>query len=116
MYGERLALYRRAFASTPPRGSGRGPPSPAAIGRAAQGWIGAPGCCGRVAARLVAGLGPLAAGLFAQRLGVLDPLQDIAPFAFLGGALLVTVALGWLGLRRGIPSKAAYRARPARAL
>jgi len=47
------------------------------------------------------------AGLVLGRLGVLHPLQHIGPFAFLAGALLATVGLGWLGLRAGVPPKEA---------
>ncbi len=48
-------------------------------------------------------LGAIVLGLLLRSAGLLDPLQGIGPFAFLGVALLATVALGWLGLRTGVP-------------
>ena len=52
---------------------------------------------------VVAILGAVAVALALRNLGLLDPLQQIPPFTFLGLACLVTLASGWLGLRGGVP-------------
>jgi uncharacterized protein (TIGR04222 family) len=53
---------------------------------------------------IVTVLGAVAAGLALRNLGLLDPLQAIPPFTFLGSALLITAVSGWFGLRGGVPS------------
>ena len=108
MYEATEVAYRAAFAFTPPPVTWPRADQPLARQAvAAPGWT-VPWAL-REGARLGAAAVLLAVlvGVVLQRLGVLHPLQHIGPFAFLGGALLATVALGWLGLRAGIPPKEA---------
>ena len=55
----------------------------------------------RLAIALV--LGAILAGVALRNLGLLDALQRIPPGAFLSVVLLVTIALGWIGLRGVVP-------------
>ena len=111
MYRETLAAYRRAFGVEAPSTTWPRPGRPV-DGLVAPRWaippMLQPGH--RLAAAAV--LGAIAAALLLRGLGLLDPLQAIGPFAFLGLALLATVALGWLGLRSdGVSSRPAARDR-----
>ena len=111
MYRETLAAYRRAFGVEAPSTTWPRPGRP--VERlAALRWAIPPmlEAGHRLAAAAV--LGAIAAALLLRGLGLLDPLQAIGPFAFLGLALLATVALGWLGLRSdGVSSRPAARDR-----
>ena len=104
MYRETLAAYRQAFGFRAPPvlwpQPGR-PAAPQAV--AAPGWTVPrelrPGHRLAVATVLLA----IALGSLLLHVGLLDPLQTVGPGTFLGLALLATVALGWLGLRAGVP-------------
>ena len=107
MYRETLAAYRQAFGVEAPSTTWPRPGRPME-GLAAPRWaippMLQPGH--RLAAAAV--LGAIAAALLLRGLGLLDPLQAIGPFAFLGLALLATVALARLGLRSdGVSSRLA---------
>ena len=105
MYRDTLAAYRAAF------GFGAPPVIWPAPGRSAEAQGGHPPSWTvpfelqpghRLA--IVALLGAIAAALALRNLGLLDALQAIPPLRFLGVALLVTIASGWLGLRAGVTS------------
>lgn len=104
MYRETLAAYRRAFGFGAPPVLWPQPGRPAAP-RAAPVPVWTvplelrPGRRLAVATVLLA----IALGSLLLHVGLLDPLQSIGPGTFLGLALLATVALGWLGLRAGVP-------------
>ena len=105
MYRETLALYRQAFGVDAPSLVWPRSARAVAAGNAdAAGWavpeLLQPGRRLGIVTVLVA----LAVGLFARNVGLLDALQEIPPITFLAAALLITVALGWLGLRRANPS------------
>jgi uncharacterized protein (TIGR04222 family) len=105
MYRETLGLYRQAFGTDAPSLVWpRSARAPTAGNADAAGWtvpeLLQPGS--RLG--IVTVLAALAVGLFARNVGLLDALQEIPPVGFLPAALLITVALGWLGLRRANPS------------
>jgi uncharacterized protein (TIGR04222 family) len=104
MYAATLEAYRAAFGFTAPPVIWPRPGQPLARQAATvPGWT-VPGPLRRHrrlghAALLLAGV----AGVLLDRVGLLHPLQGIGPVQFLAGALIITLALGWLGLRSGVP-------------
>jgi uncharacterized protein (TIGR04222 family) len=100
MYRETLAAYRQAFgASAPPvvwikPGKPLGPRVPVQARWTVPSEL-------RRGHRLaiVAVLLAIAGGLLLRNAGLMDALQAMPPFTFLGLALLATVVLGWRGLR-----------------
>jgi uncharacterized protein (TIGR04222 family) len=104
MYRETLAAYRRAFGFGAPPVLWPQPGRPVAPQAApAPVWTVPLGL--RPGHRLAAAtvLLAVALGALLLQVGMLDPLQSVGPGAFLGLALLATVALGWRGLRAGVP-------------
>ena len=104
MYRDTLTAYRAAFGSSAPAVVW---PTP---GQGVAAPVGHPPSW-RVPFELQRGhrlavaavLGSIATGLALRNLGLLDPLQQVPPFSFLGVALLLTAAAGWFGLRGGVP-------------
>ena len=104
MYRETLDLYERVFHADPPATIWPASGAARAARRAiASSWL-VPWSLRRghrLAAAVV--LVAFAGALLLLRLGALASLQAIGPLAFLGLALLATLALGWHGLRAGTP-------------
>jgi uncharacterized protein (TIGR04222 family) len=110
MYRDTLAAYLHAFGARAPTTIWPGPgshekPQPAAPATWTVPAELRPGH--RLA--IVAVLCAIALGLLLRNLGLLAPLQAVPPFTFLGVALLVPAALGWLGLRGGAAPLRAMR-------
>ena len=100
MYRQTLEAYRQAFGFSAPPVTWPRPGRPGAPqATILPGWtVPSPLRRGHRLA-IVAVLIAIAAGLVLRKLGLLDPLQAIGSFAFLGVALAGTAALGWMGLR-----------------
>ncbi|MBW8757612.1 MAG: TIGR04222 domain-containing membrane protein [Burkholderiales bacterium] len=104
MYAATLEAYRAAFGAAAPAVTWPRPGQPLAHQAVTvPGWT-VPWSLRRgnqlgLAVLLLA----VVAGALLDRTGLLHPLQRIGPFAFLGGAAIVTLGLGWLGLRPGAP-------------
>ena len=104
LYRATLAAYRRAFGFSPPPVVWPLPDSAAEWSSpAASGWAVPHELRRGHRLAIVAVLLSFAAALLSRNLGMLDSLQGIGPVPFLGAALLATAALGWFGLRSGLP-------------
>ena len=105
MYRDTLAAYGRAFGAGAPSTIWPRPGNPSEWQAAAEPRWAIPEILQQGHRLSIATvLGAIAAALVLLRLGLLDPLQQIGPLAFLAFALLATTALGWLGLRSGTAS------------
>ena len=100
MYRRTLADYREAFGATAPPVVWPSPgKTPAPQRPAVSGWTVPPALRHGHRLALAALAAAFAGGLVLRNLGVLQPLQAIGPFPFLGAALAATVGLAWWGLR-----------------
>jgi len=100
MYRQTCAAYRRAFGTAAPAPIWPAPDKPVDPGPVgARGWSVPHELRRGHRLAVVAALVAIVAALGLRNLGWLAPLQEIAPMTFLGVALLLTGALGWLGLR-----------------
>jgi len=106
MYRDTLAAYRRAFGAGAPTAIWPLPGRPAAPqADAALRWTIPEPLRRRHRLAQATVLGAIAAALLLRGAGLLEPLQQVGPAAFLLCALLATVAAGWRGLGAGAPSR-----------
>ena len=104
MYRQTLAAYRLAFGVDAPAPTWPLPGRPVPAQPAPEpGWTVPPMLRRGHRLAVVTVLCAIVLGLLLRKAGLLDPLQRVGPGAFLLLALLATGALGWRGLRAGVP-------------
>ena len=108
MYRATLAAYREAFGFSAPAVVWPRPDQPAVPQPPPElTWTVPPSLRDGRRLGMVAMLAAVISGVWLQGLGLLQPLQAVGPFAFLGAALLAMAGLAWWGLRSGLPPAAA---------